>query len=481
MNHIRIVSLLTLFCTPIFGSFPSRVDPYPLYTAANMLGNYTSFGQCEPEYHVRLSVTPFRQNAYKAYRYNDHNTPVVWSPSIDTIDKNECEIGNIYGNWNYLGIFYTQAVREKFPYSDGATEPVDPLGIQWDDESTIEKSELRATLSNPNYTDPAQLLGFMSVPMEFRSYGVRLQGDFITPIGVGISGKISIGQRQQTPTFTDKTASATIGTDDKGALSNLIFQKLNPITERLDLGIRPYCENTIDQGIFSLFFTKNFDCFIDEDSPYSSFVCSPFFAVEWEPALHEINPNNLIAANVGTNGHTGYGFHAGVTINFLDTIEIGCDIAPTYFTSRTYQQAPMPTHEKQIALFPTKADYTLEPGTNWTFGASMAAFDFTKLFSASCEFRYVHHCKDRITLISPASFKDKLYLSDSKDENKEIISYLRPNVLEDRSGWSSCFINLATTLSICSGFQLGCACQIPVRMRNAYYSTTILGSLSVQY
>jgi len=419
MNYTRIVGLLSLFCTPLFGSFPSRIDPFPLYTAANILGNITSFGQCEPEYHVRLSVTPFRQNAYKAYRYNDHNTPVVWSSTATTIDNNECEIGNIYGNWNYIGIYYTEDVRNQF--SNLTTPPIDPLAIAWASESAIAASELRTTLSNPQYVDSAQLLGFMSVPMEFRSYGIRLQGDVITPIGLGISGKVSIGQRQQIPTFADQTPSVPTGDEntekDKTALTGLIFDRINDITQRLNLNIRPYCEHTIDQGLVSLFFTKNFDCFTDEDSPYASFVCSPFFAVEWEPALHEVNSNNLIATNLGTNGHTGYGFHAGVTINFLETIEIGCDVAPTYFTTRTYQQAPIPTSEKQIALFPTKADYTLEPGTNWTFGLSMAAFDFTKLFSASCEFRYIHHCKDRIALISPTSFADKIYTAGTTQQN----------------------------------------------------------------
>lgn len=474
MNYLRTLILLTFISTPLFGSFPSKIDPYPLYTTANMLGNVTSFGQCEPEYHIRLNITPFRQNAYKAYKYNDHNASVIWSSTSTTIDNNECEIGDIYGNWNYIGLFYTQAIRDKFENL--------PLKLAWATESNIDQNELRDTLSNPRFSDTKQLLGFMSVPMEFRSYGCRLQADLLTPIGVGISGKISIGQQQQIPRFLDKTSSATIGEDkDKAALSGLIFDRINDITQALNLNIRPYCENTIDQGLFSLFFTKNFDCLInDSDSPYSSFICSPFVAIEWEPALHEINPNNLLATNIGTNGHTGYGIHGGVTFNFLDTIEIGFDIAPTWFSSRTYLQAPMPTSDKQIALFPTKANYKLEPGANWTFGSSMAAFNFTQLFSASCEFRYIHHCKDRIELISERTFLDKVY-----DQNgqaaEDVKMSLRPDVLEDRSGWSSCFINLGVNLSIWDECKLGCAFQIPIRMRNAYYSTTILGSISVQY
>jgi hypothetical protein len=149
----------------------------------------------------------------------------------------------------------------------------------------------------------------------------------------------------------------------------------------------------------------------------------------------------------------------------------------------------MPINLKQVGFYPHKADYTLEPGSNWSFGASMAAFNFTQLFSASCEVRYIHHCKDHITLISAPTFSDKCFEATKNQgtpvtytftDNDQILSYM-PALLEDRSSWSSCFINLGVNMNICDGFQLGLAGQLPLRMRNAYYSTSVLGSLSVSY
>jgi hypothetical protein len=466
-------------------------DPYPLYTAQypwtfltnNLKDCYKGIEPDRAQERFCLSISPFRQAAVIGRN----------------IDKQKVQLGDLKGRWNMIALLYPGYNEDCTINSCTAAKDalLAALGLTNTDITTT----CMPSLINPETTDQLKQFGFFSVPIKYRKYGVRFELDvqLIGDLGLKIQGGVC--DMIQTATFTDLTCQALglqcpvlaassqatcpnscciideqFGCNCKRLVIQNIMRQKDRIARTLGLNIKNYNHRGAEDTRVSLYWRRIFPINQNRKN-YPYFLCMPFFLFEATlPTGERINPNCLFAVPAGNNGHTGLGFSAGVNFDFVETIEIGFQASMTQWNKRNYCNVPVPTNQFQAGMFPYKANYTLKPGTNWEFSAIMNARHFLYYLSTFAQWVVVAHGRDQFCNVVMQQFT-------TCDKTIPCTTLPVPliNKMSDESRWHSHMINVGFTYDISPNIALGLLWQGPLSRRNAYRSTTILGSVIVTW
>lgn len=488
--------LLGLVSNITLHGFSNRTnnDPYPLFTAQYpytfLTTNHRNYmrgweANWEQE-RFCFSVSPFRQAATCGRN----------------IDSNRAALGDLKGRWNMLALFN--------PFDGDGNENnavqqalFDVLGFSQTELTTPCTSggpTLYAMLSTPSHRAPNEQFGFFSVPIKYRKWGVRFETEFYLGYDIGLKIETGVCDIIQTASFVDQTCNALgrccvtscsdstqcnidqFGCSCKQIVIQQIMDQYDLIAETLDLNVRNYNKRCAEDTRFALYWRRIFPINQDREGwPY--FLMMPF--VEFEaiaPTGNIVNPSCLFALPGGNNGHTGLGFGAGLNFDFVETIEIGVQASMTEWLSRRYCNYPVPTNNFQQGLFPYKADLTLKPAANWTFAALMNAYHFLDRLSVWAQWVATYHGRDSFCDIELHPFvvheQNQPYPSSPPGQP---LPEVEVSKMECESRWSSHMVNVGLTYDISPNIALGFLWQTPVAQRNAYRSTTLMGSLIVTW
>lgn len=470
MNRSQVISLCTtvavvLFSSPLTGfTQNSRSDPDPVYSAASPVGPFIFQRECDQDESARISLSYFRQSANKA---GEFNTQITYQPAFIAGSSTDVELGDMYGPWDILALFY--------PEKDGNADVQNAL------VSACHITGTTLTDLTP-FFDPIKIdinsqFGFDSVPIEYRKYGARFEVDIATPWDLGTRIQTGFARIQQYPKFNDLTPNAT-GSQYTSALkaemSQYIMQQLDIIADTLKIDIGRFCKSEIEDVRIGLYwrhaFEANFDTVKDSYMPKFTFV--PYIMAEISPLTTTPQSyGQLFSVPFGNDGHTAFGVTGGFTLNFLDMLTMALDGGMTHFSCEMHRCCPVPTNDAQVGIFPRKANLIVQPGNNFTFGASLFAEHFWYNFSASVEFRTVNHNCDRYAIASMVS------VPTVSTAGIYPVSNIDLDVLHDRSSWSSSFVNTGLTYDLSEAISIGFFWQAPVRQHWAYRSTTVMGSI----
>lgn len=489
----RALALLCILqCTTHLAGYSNltKNDPYPVYTALYpytfLTNNERDFLKgIEPIHNQEwfcLSLSPFRQSA-------------VFGRDIN---KKKTNLGDLLGNWNMLALFYPGMNASGGTNSTNVVQSalLSALGLT-DNAVTTTCSGL----FDPSKTDTKHEFGFFDVPIKYRKYGIRMELDVQLFCDLGIQLLAGVSDTIQTATFNDLTCIA-VGTqcdivedacppattnatcprcccnidnqitcDCKRLVIQKIMRQKDIIAKTLCLGIKNFSHRGLEDTRISLYWRHLFAVNQElERFPY--FILMPFFAFEVTlPSGHKIDPNCLFALPSGNNGHTGIGFSSGLNFDFVETIEIGIQASMTTWNSRCYRSFPVPVNELQAGMFPYKADLTIKPGTNWTFSALMHARHFLDWLSVWAQWVVVTHGRDQFCTAQILPF--------NATDTTPPVPLL--NKLSDESKWHSHVMNVGATYDISPNIALGLLWQAPLSQRNAYRSTTIMGSIIITW
>lgn len=464
----------------------TKNDPYPVYTSADPYVFLRSREKQEirggevygPHEVARISFSIFRQTAKWGTNYNGESS----------------ELGDLGGRWNVLGLFY--------PESNGNTDTQQKLfhalGITSAEQTSCFNPN-GVNLADPAQTDINKEFGFFKVPIKYRKQGVRfevnldLYCDFMFQIQMGVC------DIRQTVTFLDLTCGATgiacpvrgCNTTESSCATNgtcpdqtccidifnceckkLTIDKImkqfdSIITPTLGLNARDFHRTAAEDTRLSLYWSHLFVVNEFRGPSWAKFMITPFIAGQVSaPTGRDACPRVLFDLPSGNDGFWGYGFTTGVTIDWLETVEIAIEAGMTKWDKRTISGVPVPINENQSGVFPRFADLRVEPGTNWNFNATLSAYHFLDRLSFYAQFVMVDHSEDCFTLLSTTASTPA-----TVDLKK----------MRELSSWQSMFVNSALNYDISPNIALGVLWQAPVKRRNAYYSTTVLGSLVVTF
>lgn len=464
-------------------------------------------------------------------------TPTNYCQSVCNDDIN---LGCLHGPWNMIALFYPEengnnTVNNLLATNLNLTDPnqtgltpntTTPCGTYPQDTCVSNCSPytstipLLAALSLPSYSDINKQFGFFQVPIQYRKYGIRAQADLGFYCGcwgeMGLRIQGGIASVRQDVCFYDQTCGSPSGTTSttqpanqsctittsstsgscgtaccvpnplvnnccaKELVINGIMKEQEEIANILGLNIHDYYHTGIEDLTLNLYWSKCFEYNAQNvrSECWPHYTIAPYIIGEFTfPTSDKINPNRLFGISLGNNGHYGLGLTGGFTLNFIETVELGLEAGFTHFTDRCYCNYPVPTSDFQEGMFPRKANLTKEPGSNWTFVATLGAYHFISCLSFYVQFVGVHHNRDNFYNLDPILITPAL--------NAPADTFVASNILvqkmREESEWESNFVDVHFTYDISDDMQLGFFWQAPVRQEFAYRSTTVMLSWIYEY
>jgi hypothetical protein len=516
MTAVRsIFGLISLYLTmtaPLMAvSSNNNADPYPIYTAADphlfltralrhclkgevpydicsedsrSCNNYWKQPLCDNSCaeRVRFSVSAFRQGA-------DTATDVYRNPNIP--------IGDILGRWNVLGVLY--------PERDGNILMQSNVLSALNLTGTLSPENLVCLqkIEDPALSDSQKEFGFFSTWVKYRKYGARFFLEVALTPDLGFIVEGGVVDIKQTATFMDLTCSATglccpvrdcvpsesdcstsQAEPDNGPCINancsidvfnctcktLVIEHFMKQFDPLIVRTIPLCVNNFEKisaedTRLKIFWRHIFE-FNEQRPTWPHFLFTPFVVFELTlPTGRKKTENHLFDVPSGNNGHTGIGFTGGFSIDFPETVELVAEGSMTKFNSRVHHNVPVPTNMLQSTIYPRLADLKVHPGTNWNFGLTLNAYHFIDRLSVYVQYVMVDHDDNCYSVVSSSTPSSNILLKKMVDESR----------------WVAHMINVGFQYDIAPHMALGFLWQAPVALRNAYRSTTVLGSLILTY
>lgn len=504
-------------------SFLSKNDPYPMYSSVydpyltnwtkDWIGCYGVDIPCERE-SFGMSITPFWQTAN----------------SGRTFTHEKVFLGNLCGDWNMLGLEYG-------PLPEGLDINNTQLGDAKVDIFSDLFLELRPSgperccpnptnviisdQSNEDYllTDSFQNVGYFAVPIKYRKIGVRLEIS-VQPwedFGLTLQGSIS-EIRQSVSDLIDLTGTAVSKNQvPEEFLKDIPSVDFNPKPHRCTYtfsetdSTTPYDQiqqNLMETHNAHLIFKQlglddcNFEETGFEDARLFAWWRHPYIINqfkdenEWPlfilipsaqfnvvlPCGKKMNRSLLYSLPFGNDGHTSIGFDVGLAFDFIRTIEIAFLAGMMHFFPRNVSKYRLPTSSIQSGIFPFATDVKVQPGNNFNFVATMSARRFLDKLSAHVEWVFVKHETDELTLLNPDQKFNAGFVGCPLEAST--ITAKEAFLVEDAeccTKFVSQFVNAALNYDISPNMTLGLMAQFPVAQRNAYRSTTFLGTFRVTF
>jgi hypothetical protein len=477
---------------PAFGDLTTlnNNDPYPIYTSADphdlltmrYKNTFKDYGNPFIGDRLKFSLSVFRQSANRGTGINDTKfTDSTCAFMVSNPCKNSTPLGDLKGRWNMLSLFYDPVVA-------ATLESV--LGIPADIIATC-------SLNQPAATDVNKEYGFFSVPITYRKFGIRFEADLALSCDMGLRIQGGVADIRQTASFNDLTCTSSglscISSDPTADIMDMnscfgtccidtvtcsckkvviddIMKKVHTIACNLGMNIRDFHEFGIEDlrigGYLRHVFVAN------EDRPsWPLFLFTPFFTFDVSIPLAQARKfNHLFSLGAGNNHHTSAGFTTGFSIDFVETVEIAFEAGLTSFFRHTHNNYPVPTNGLQAGMFPRLATVEIKPGSNWHFGATLNAYYFLDRLSVFAQYLFINHDPD---CFSVQAINPLLTSIPDTDTPANILA----GKLREESKWEVQVINVGANYDIAPQCALGFIWQAPLSRRNAYRSTTIMGSI----
>lgn len=451
LGFLISISCIELFAVP---TSYSRNDPFPVFTT---LDPYTFLYKRE-----RF----IDKDGIERQRYVPQKFYISFSPFGQNSDssrdnfKELIPLGDITGRWNMIALLYGQTP---------ACCMLPPVLLE-------AQQALFPTITPPicdQPTDPCQRFGFFAVDSKYRKRGFRwdINLHILSNVGLEIQGGVS--DITNTPScITNLTGFSGYSNTDlinpcdpaltPDNVDKYLMDKLKIIGDQTCINLNGYHSTTMEDLRFNLFWRHAYEGnMIRNDWP--NLYVMPFLMLSGTVAIgKEPNPSQIFGLSHGNNDHHSIGASAGVNIDFVETVDIGCEVGGTYFFPRDFNCFRVPNHICQQTLFPFITDVRRSPGWNWHFAAKLGAYHFLEHLSFYFQYVIVQHQKDSIHL-------------------KVCDPAFQPAALEKVSSFRAQMGNIGLDYDISSHLSIGFLWQTPMMVEFAFRSTTVMFSLNIFY
>ncbi len=392
---------------------------------------------------VSISVSTFGQNADRGKTIKGEDTFNEKNNTTTII-----ELGDLTGRSGMIALLYGNLPQGEAygPFLQNARDTLFPGVKVINDQSKI---------------DPAQQFGYFSFPLKYRKRGVRfeLAAHMIKGIGINVQAGIST-IRQVVESRNNLTSDATA--DEFAPLTadnvdKVLMKELDNIAQEIKLDIFDFCETSIEEIRFNLFWRHAYEL-NEGDDEWSHFLLIPFLQITGSisPGKKK-DSSRLFALPFGNSDHHAAGLTAGINFDFVETIEVGGEVGFTHFFDKSFTNFRVPNSEFQTTMFPFATNVKVSPGHNWHFGAKISAYHFLGKLSMHFHYLIVEHKENSIKL---------------KKEDSAFI----PRTLEKVTSFKTKLANIGFNYDLSPNIALGFLWQTPFSQRNTYRSTTVMCS-----
>jgi hypothetical protein len=510
---IKLALFLFILCfkhhTTLGGlSTLAKNDPYPLFSTAYPYG----FLLDQTLTYLKCTYDPYAGCCYKpkdcvpcqdGNARNSHFS-LAFSGYYQkancgrNYDREKVELGDLEGRWNMLGMCYG-------PVPGAPAFPPTLVGTRLGQAKTLIFNTPPDSEVAPDriLTDSSLQVGFFSVPTHYRKHGVRFELCFQPhpDFGLFVQGGYADIKNTATqfinltppcdpcnapcnqtfdtpmpgdtflPTAPQFTCSVVTIINEllmSATSANRIFreqgiEKRSNTQNRCDFRESSFEDLRFSVWLRHIFLLNQYNC------EWPELALIPFFHVEGSVALErKVDTMRALAVPFGNNGHNSIGFTGGFHIDFFDTIEIGFTGGATFFTPRNVTNYRLPTHETQSGVFPFATNVKVQPGDNHEFQVMLHAYRFLGKLSGHVAFVVVNHAEDSITIL------DETLRTKIDNTGQPVFKVGQQECL---TKFMSQFLTTAGNYEISPNISLGFAVQWPIQQRNAFRSTTVIGTI----
>ncbi|CDK30381.1 hypothetical protein [Candidatus Babela massiliensis] len=250
-----------------------------------------------------------------------------------------------------------------------------------------------------------------------------------------------------------------------------IMRQKNIITRFLGIDSLVYDHVGVEDFRISLFWRHIF-VINQEDERYPRLLFTPF--IEAGAALPldiQVKTDRFFGLPVGNNSHLSTGVTFGGTLDFLDSMELIFQVGFTKFFERDYCHYRLPTHVKESGIFPYTADIKKTPGSTWFTGFGINADSFIDNLSVWLEYLIIKHEEDDIRICKSYIPSTSIYYNQG---------FLK-EYYEQETKWGAQVVNAGFNYDIAPTLSVGILWQVAARQRNAFQSSTFLGTFTLVY
>lgn len=470
----------------------AKNDPYPIFSSIypynwllNPTKNYLKGIACDycPD-HFSIAFSGFYQKSNRGANY----------------DRVKVPLGDLEGRWHMLGMLYGPATGPGFcPNVLGDT-------LQEAKENIFSVTGLATVPPEKILNDPRRLIGYFSAPFKYRKHGVRFEASFAPTEDIGFVVQGGYADIKQTVTLLENLG---IETNENGAMMSVdppvppcgfteenielincllmtpsnyvkIFEEQKLDRPKNSENICDFRKGSFEDLRFGVWLRHIFQvnkCSCD----WAEFLFIPFFVFEAQVAIEKPRDRELLlSVPFGNDGHNAIGFTSGFHIDFFETVEIGFHGGITQFFGRNIDKYRLPTHRTQSGIYPFSTDVYVKPGNNHHMSVLFHAYRFVDKLSGFVEFVFVNHDEDRITIRDPEARMLSDYPSTCNPGQSEELLF-RVQQQECLTKFTSQFLTTGANYEISPNLSLGFAVQWPIQQRNAYRSTTIIGTIQASF
>ncbi len=475
----------------------SRNDPYPYYSSADPFSFMTTWQRQEPKNEEEFGDHETFRFAASYFR----QTAVAGSTFCGTPNQ---KLGDLLGAWNFVGIFYPErngniAVQKLLTEKLNLLTPFGPL-------TSDEIDAALPYIYDPVYTDRNEQFGFVEFDLNYIKQGVRFEWEMRFGDYLGFLLQAGVAElRQHISNINDLTCEAqgttctvtTVNNGSKGTADcgvnlfpctakTLVMQRITGnipgVADALNVAIRDYHEIAAEDTRGRLYLRKWFPVnWLSETMCWPKALFMPYISADVSvPTSKKVPGCILFGLSNGNNGHWGYGASAGFQLDFVDTIQIGLTGAVTCYSQETYANQPVPTSPFQAGIFPRLATVTRDPGKTWSFGANLNAYHFIEHLSFWFEYRIINHQHDCYCIQSVNNLSNPRATPPINDTPPALTNILTAKMNEE-SSWEVQVANIAFNYDVSDHIELGFFWQQPVKQRNAYRATTLMGTFNFTF
>lgn len=382
------------------------------------------------------------------------------------LDKVKVLAGDVHGRLNMVGLTYGSIPT-------GQTQPALLTTAAGQTFTTV----AGAGLDDATYSDLNQNFGFFSLPTKYRKIGARfnIAIRFLDSCVFSMQGGV-VDMKQTITAYTDKTSQAaaadvfhttgsgSVSSGDQTIVEQYLMDQRTAIFTQMGIDAQDWNKAGAEDISFCLAFRHNISVnkHHEEGKEWTRFIITPHARVASTFALgKKQDPDTLLSLPFGNNGHHAVHANAGISLDFIDSIEVACEGGATHFFDRTYRTR-VPTHRLQSVLFPYKTDVTVKPGKTWHMSIAMNAHHFIDKLSMYAEYTYLNHGRNSVALVTA----DSAFV---------------PSRLEDDSNYKVQMAHIGFNYDLSPNVTLGFLWQAPLAQRGTYKSNTLMFSGTILF
>ncbi|MBT4594303.1 hypothetical protein HOD08_00280 [bacterium] len=414
---------------------------------------------------IEFNISPYRHRIKNAY---------------DKFGK-QTRLGNMLGKWNWLGILYgteipVSGVGTSTAYNETTKAHYVHLTTQ---PRLYAARDNLGTMTSTARPDPAlETSGFYDVDYQLERLGVRGSVCVDVMDGIQLSVRGGICDYRITPSYNDpfditKNTDFTSSSDPTvGHHADILTYMMKPdyredIAKELGINMESY-RKVVAEDVTALLSARQ-TMFLKSKTGDEVVKFCPRVTGGIIMPTGQLKDQDIIhSMSTGNSDVMGGVVEAAIDLDFVNTVEFSVCGGYTFFsTSTASRTVRVPNDRAQSGIYPWKCPVKIKRGDTWHLNVAMKARDFIKGAHFFCDYSWIVHRRDEITLNGTATENEFFTIAPAK--------------MAEESEWRNDMFHVGLLFDVTPDLNIGIGAQVSRGGIHSYRTHTMIGTVGFTF